>query len=458
MAHVQKSPYKSGAAGYVVKWRDGGGAHHTSGRFATRKAAETYSTTLDYRADRGVSHDPRSGDVPFREAAAAWLTSRVDLKPTTAEGYRLALAPRQRQTATAKLSIDATFGGWPIGRITRVQIADWVGAFVKTGATPSTVRNAYFLVRMVLAQAVVDGRLQASPADHIKLPTERSGGGAGVVDDPAQFLTADQVAAAVDATPWPYNVLVHLAAWSGLRAAELGGLQVGDVTLPAPSLNPNAPAKPGALRVERTVQVIGGELTYGTPKTRGSRRRVPLTPDTVSVLRDYLAAHPRAADPAAPLFPASTLVASRPTGVRATDDAGARTVPTAADALAALSVEEAEARLVLDWDAPLRHSTYYKAVFRPAVLRAVRLNPGAGLPAGLRHHALRHTYVSLCVAAGIPALAIAKFAGHAKVTTTLVVYAHLFETDDHSDAMAALGAMSTPRPTASNVVAIRSWA
>jgi len=314
MAHTVKKPRQDGTPGYVVKWRPPDGKHHTSGRFPTRKAAEAYATTLDFRAERGVSHDPRSGDVLFCDAAQAWLDSRVDLKATTAAGYRLALAPRQRQTATAKLSIDATFGGWPIGRITRAQIADWIGALVNTGATPSTVRNASFLVRMVLPQAVVDGRLQASPADLIDLPTERSSGGAGVVDDPAQFLTTDQVSALVDATPWPYNVLVHLAAWSGLRAAELGGLQVGDVTLPLPSLNPNAPARPGVLRVERTVQVIGGELTYGAPKTRGSRRRVPLPAATVAVLRDYLAAHPRAADTAAPLFPASTLLASRPTG------------------------------------------------------------------------------------------------------------------------------------------------
>jgi hypothetical protein len=34
--------------------------------------------------------------------------------------------------------------------------------------------------------------------------------------------------------------------------------------------------------------------------------------------------------------------------------------------------------------------------------------------------------------------------GHAKVTTTLGVYAHLFNTDDHAEAMAALGAMATP--------------
>ncbi|WP_168187071.1 hypothetical protein [Williamsia sp. 1138] len=41
---------------------------------------------------------------------------------------------------------------------------------------------------------------------------------------------------------------------------------------------------------------------------------------------------------------------------------------------------------------------------------------------------------------------------HAKVTTTLSVYAHLFE-DDHTDAMAGLGAMGQPR--GENVVRLR---
>ena len=48
---------------------------------------------------------------------------------------------------------------------------------------------------------------------------------------------------------------------------------------------------------------------------------------------------------------------------------------------------------------------------------------------------------------------IARFMGHAKVTTTLSVYAHLFE-DDHTDAMAALGAMGTT-VSAENVVRLR---
>lgn len=90
------------------------------------------------------------------------------------------------------------------------------------------------------------------------------------MDDPDQFLTAEEVSALVEATPWPYNVLVHVAAWAGLRAAELAGLQVGDVDLPARSINPNARAKPGTLRVDRTVITIDGALVYDTPKTRGA--------------------------------------------------------------------------------------------------------------------------------------------------------------------------------------------
>ncbi|MGV9867864.1 tyrosine-type recombinase/integrase [Rhodococcus koreensis] len=126
--------------------------------------------------------------------------------------------------------------------------------------------------------------------------------------------------------------------------------------------------------------------------------------------------------------------------------------------MAALSVEGAEQRLTRDWTAVLRHQTFYKAVYRPAVLRANLFAAGNGtvtLPPALEFHALRHTYASLCVAAGIPPLEIARFMGHAKVTTTLIVYAHLFD-DDHSDAMAALGAMvqTTPRQ-ADNVVPIR---
>jgi integrase len=414
MASVQKRVRASGTTTYLVRWYAPDGAERTKGGFRTRKTAQAYATKVENGKLRGVEFDPNKGKVLFREAAQAWLASRDDLKPTTLAAYHDALAPtpatglaRTRHKALADLRIDTVFGGYPLNEIAREDIQAWVTR-MKQSKKPSTVRNAYFLVRMVLGQAVVDGRLAANPADYVKLPTEHN---TNAQPAPAQFLTAAEVSALVAATPWPYNIYVHVAAWAGLRAAELCGLTVGDVDLPnlAAALAPYAPAnKPGVLRVERSVARLNGQLAYVTPKTKGSRRAVPLTADTTELLRGYLAVHPRRADPSAPLFPGL----AQPTP---------------------------------DWSAPLRHATFYKAIYRPAVLRA------GGLPPNLRFHALRHTYASLCVAAGIPPLEIARFMGHAKVTTTLGTYAHLFE-DDHAGAMAALGAMNGGPRYGGNVI------
>lgn len=469
MARIQRRETVSGTT-YVVKWRAPNGTDRSKGGFATKRKAEAYATKLENGKLVGIEYDPKSGEIPFRDAAALWLESRHDLKTRTLAGYREMLAPAADRRGKMKtLGVDAVFGGYPVNAITRELVSAWVQRLTKAGKKPSTVRHHYYVVKQVLDQAVVDRRLQFNPAANVKLPTEHSSRGndpVGVVDDPAKFLTPTQVAALVAATPWPFNVYVHLAAWSGLRAGELCGLVVSDLDLPAPSINPNSPAKPGKLRVERTVIRDGEQLAFDTPKTRGSRRTVPLTGETADLLRDYLTEHPRADDPHAPLFPGMRMTPVKPTGIAAepatdvpaNDSADSEMPPswrTVADrqtnALGALSVAEAQSRLVLDWSAPLRHLTYYKAVFRPAVVRANRLFPQAGIDSGLVFHSLRHTYVSLCVAAGIKPLDISRFAGHSKVTTTLNIYAHLFE-DDHADAMAALGAMSKPSALAGDSV------
>lgn len=486
MAHVQKRATTNGQTRYVVKWRTPDGKGRSKGGFRTRKQAEGFAIDVDHNQNRGTAYEPSAGKVLFRDAARTWLDSRVDLKPRTRQSYEYILSP------TA--SLDATFGGYPLNRITRERITGWIDARVRAGKRPSTIRHGYFVLKQVLDQAVADGRIPANPGDHVKLPTDRTALAAvsagesaaakaarrtsdGVVD-PAQFLTAEQVAALAEATPWPYNVLVQLAAWSGLRAAELAGLQVGDVHLP-PQIPTN---RPGSVDVQRTVLVKYGplayqdptapkptpgrragetkpEIAYDTPKTKGSRRRVPIPPGTVAVLRDYLALHPRGPsspdyDPTAPLFPASRLRPLRPTGRKAPvhpahagPRAGEKMTP--AEQAARLTVEQAQARLILDWATPVLQRNFYGGVYRPALLRANLA--GAGIAPGCTFHSLRHTYASLCIAAGIQPFMLSKFMGHANTNVTLGVYAHLFQ-DDHADAMAALGSMNAP--AAENVVAL----
>ncbi len=207
-------------------------------------------------------------------------------------------------------------------------------------------------------------------------------------------------------------------------------------------------------------------------------------PNTAQLLRDYVNGHPRRNEPTAPLFCSVTLSPVKPTGKRTTEDIGKQPVPTAAStesgtaepdggstakrkpltsaqkadrqarALADLSVDAAAARLVLDWSSMLRHQTFYKAVYRPAVLRANRLAGSDVLPESFSFHSLRHTYASLCAAAGIDVAEVSRNLGHSKVTTTLDIYTHLFRTDDTaSAAMAKLAALAAPADA--NVIPMR---
>ncbi|HET9876787.1 MAG TPA: hypothetical protein VFQ37_13640 [Mycobacterium sp.] len=102
------------------------------------------------------------------------LESRKADTRNNAENHRYALAPAATRRGDGKtLGIDAVFGGYPLNKITREYIQAWVNRLVEAGKKPSTVRHAFWTVRMVLEQAVVDGRLAKNPAEHVKLPKER---------------------------------------------------------------------------------------------------------------------------------------------------------------------------------------------------------------------------------------------------------------------------------------------
>jgi hypothetical protein len=82
------------------------------------------------------------------------------------------------------------------------------------------------------------------------------------------------------------------------------------------------------------------------------------------------------------------LTVPRPTGIKNVENKVHDSVASRqATALADLTPAEAGARLVLDWSQPLNHAAFYKAAYRPAVLRANLLTPtaaGASSRGGLR--------------------------------------------------------------------------
>jgi integrase len=90
--------------------------------------------------------------------------------------------------------------------------------------------------------------------------------------------------------------MVEFMAYTGLRAAEVSGLEVGDLVFAA---GPRC-----SVNVRSTKDRKNCVWQTGTLKSRKSRRTVPLPPWLAERMADYLATdHPRANEPTVPLWP-----------------------------------------------------------------------------------------------------------------------------------------------------------
>lgn len=208
-----------------------------------------------------------------------------------------------------------------------------------------------------------------------------------------RFLDQAQIASLADSIEPRYRALVLVAAYGGLRFGELAALRRKRVDLLR-----------GRVAVAETLVDVGGRLTFGPPKTKAGSRKVPLPRRVAAELATHL---DRYTDPVA----------------------GALVFTGAAGA-------------------PLRRTNFRRRVWEPAVL-AADLAP-------LTVHELRHTFVSLWVAAGANAKEVSVRAGHSSVAFTLDKYGHLYgdRDDDLADQLDALLEASAPG-TSAEVVSLR---
>ena len=197
--------------------------------------------------------------------------------------------------------------------------------------------------------------------------------------------------------------MVEFMAYTGLRAAEVAGLGVGDLVF--------APGSRCTVHVRRVKERKGGQWVTGTPKSKKSRRSVPLPPWLATKLADYLTdTHSRAEEPTAPLWPSRKNGGSyRPKGQR-------YAVP-------------------LDRTQPLAPGTFYDTIMKPALV-AVGLPASAPATAntrarrGVRLHDLRHTFAVLQLSAGVHFMQVSKWLGHSTFTLTLDVYGDYIPEED----------------------------
>ena len=350
---------------YVARYRDAGQVI-TVGGFPTKAATRAYLSTVDTDRARGTHVDPRGGQVPFCDWAADWIEARPGVKPRTAA----------TDTGRLKVHLSPAFGRMTLGRITQMAVRKWVAHLLAEGLAPKTVRNCHGLMHTIMRDAVTEGLIGRNPCVGTPMPE--------VVRREMRFLTEPELARLVAAVPEHHRPLVLTLAGTGLRWGEAAGLRAGRVDVLAGFLT--VAGKDGALHES------GGKLTYGTPKSKKSARRVSLP----AAVREALVPLVAAKEPSDPVF---------------TTESGAL----------------------------LRRGNFARRVWKPAV-------EGAGLPAGLRMHDLRHTHAAWLISAGRPLTAVQRRLGHASIVVTSDIYGHLLPEVDEAMLATLDAAMPTVCP------------
>lgn len=350
----------------------------TMGGFRTKGAAQAWATA--YMADCGrgtyVAPDTERG---FSTAAREWLSAQLDLKPRTRASYESLLFGKRSRLA-------AQFGQAATANIRREDVQAFVRAMQSDGLQASTIRNTVTLLRVVLGEEVHARRLPYNPALGVDLPSVKR---PGDYDKIRYDLTPDDLDNIVHSLPWPYDVLVLTAAYTGLRAGELAGLRVGDIDLAR-----------GTASVRRVIVDVNGYLANDTPKTSSSVRMVSIEAVAADLARhldrlrreaaEWFGANgtaPHPGDLALPLFPGLMTGRRQPAGLPR-----------------------------LDYSKLLRHSAWYGRYWKEALATA-------GIPASVRFHDLRHACATWLLNDGVPLKDIQDTLGHSSDSTTLR-YAH----------------------------------
>lgn len=255
-----------------------------------------------------------------------------------------------------------------LGRLTPARIDEWLAARTAAGTAPSSVHRDYRVLRRMLNVAHQRGHLLTNPIAHVAPPR--------VPDNEMRFLGVDELERlAVEIDP-RYRTLVLVAGWAGLRWGEAAALTVGRVDTGG-----------GRLHVVEQLSQSGKERSE--PKTAAGRRWVTLPSSVADELADHIRRRP-ATEPVWTMPRGGPLVHSdwRGTLGRRSRD-GKR------------------------WDV-------YPRGYWLRAIAAAELEP-------LRFHDLRHTSVSLAVAAGMHPRVIQARLGHASIEVTLGQYGHIMD-------------------------------
>ena len=275
------------------------------------------------------------------------------LKLSTQHGYKTVLAKH----------LLPYWRDWRLRDIGRQDVQQWVADRFRRKLGWQTVRNAWTLLSGILETAVEYGYLSMNPARGVKFPEKE------LKEAPVLF-TAEDFVKLLEQLDEPYRTMARLIALTGLRIGELLAVRWRSLDLEI-----------GTLSVRESVY----EGKFQSPKTRKSRRTMPLGPQIIVWLREHR--------------------------------------------LRAKRTESDDLVFGNRKGQPLRESKLLRNVLQPAAERA-----GLGR---VTWHQFRHIHSSLLNDLRVPVKIAQEQLGHSSISTTLNIYTHVVDAS-HRKAIEAL--------------------
>lgn len=329
---------------------------------ATKKEADQELRAILTQLDNGTYVAPNKRTLAdFIEQD--WLPSlSSDLRPGTVALHEL----------NCRAYIIPALGGKALQNVTPRDLAALKAQLLDSGRrdgeglSVSAVTNIWKTLRGIFRDAQRLGLRQNNPVENVKAPKRSTG-----KDDSSEIetWTADEMRQFLE-TAGDDRLFAAwlLAATTGMRRGEILGLRWSDISLAR-----------GEVAIHRTLVLVKNKPTWSEPKTRRSRRSIPLSPEAVSALRAHRVAQAEDRLLLGEGYEDDDLVFCHPNGT------------------------------------PIHPGTFTDYFHR--------ISKRAGIPRRT-FHAVRHTFATLALETDVHIKVVSEILGHSSVAITLDTYSH----------------------------------
>ncbi|MFG2141802.1 tyrosine-type recombinase/integrase [Streptomyces sp. NPDC048650] len=341
--------------------------------------------------ESGTAPEPLETSITFRQWATGWLTRRR-AKDSTYEQYDIAV----------RVHLNPRWGSYRLQRIRKAEVESWVQEMEGNPKLANSTADGHWTVfKMILKDALLNGKITSNPTYDVDGPY--------VGASPHYVFTPDEFWEFYDEFPKRYRVIPAIGFGCGTRQAEAFG--VADDVIDRES---------GLLTVRR--QVLRTKETSYRPtlverlKTspRLNEKTVPIPPWLMESIDEHQE-----------LVPPRKVEAVLWEHKRKIADVGRGT---------------ASALFWTPRGGLLDRNHFNDDIWKPT-LRKVGIKDEKGeLPT---FHDLRHTFISMCLQAGIPEHTVAAWVGDS-VEEIRRTYSHLLK--NHAETHGAVAAALTARP------------